>query len=240
MKLSVCIPMYNESAIAAEAVKTFSDACEKILPGDWEVIFCDDGSRDGCGDIVRGSGIGGVRVVGYEDNRGKGSAVRTAIAESRGDIVVVTDCDNAYGTDKIAEVVKIMEADGDTDVVIGTRVLDPDGYAGYSFLRRVMSRTYMLVLKLAAGFRHSDSQCGFKAWRGDAARRVFKNCKTDGWAFDVEALLIAEKMGMKVTEFPVRVINNRESQSRINPLRDAVRMLRDLRKIKKYVQRGEF
>ena len=240
MKLSVCIPMYNESAIAADAAATFSDACEKILPGDWEVIFCDDGSRDGCGDIVRGCGIGGVSVVGYPDNRGKGSAVRTAVAASHGDIVIVTDCDNAYGTDKIAEAVRILDAEPDADVVIGSRVIDPEGYAGYTFLRKLMSRTYILVLKLAAGFRHSDSQCGFKAWRGDAARRVFAGCKTNGWAFDIEALLIAEKIGYTVREFPVKIINHRESQSKINPLRDAMRMLRDLRKIKKYVKEGSF
>ena len=234
MKLSVCIPMYNEAAIAKDAALTFSRACDEVAGGDGEVIFCDDGSTDGCGDIIRGLGLHNVRVVGYEHNRGKGCAVRTAVMEAKGDILVCTDCDNAYGTDKIAEAVANLDADRNAEIVIGSRILDRYGYEGYTWWRRLMSRTYILVLKLAAGFRHSDSQCGFKAWRRDAARASFSLCETDGWAFDIEVIMIAEKFGFRVREMPVRIINHRESK--VNPVRDTLRMLRDLKKIKKHVK----
>lgn len=234
MKLSVCIPMYNESAIARSAAETFSSACERIAAGDWEVVFCDDGSTDGCGDIVRGCGIDGVRVVGYEHNRGKGHAVKTAVLSSTGDIVIVTDCDNAYGTEKLAEAVEVLDRES-ADAAIGSRLLDPDGYAGYTFFRKLTSRIYIIVLRLLAGFRHSDSQCGFKAWRGEAGRRVFALCETDGWAYDIEAILIAEKLGFRVAEMPVRVINHRESK--VRPFRDAIRMTADVCRIKKRIRR---
>lgn len=98
MKISVCIPMYNEEAIAADCARTLHDAmtAHSVMTGDsFEIIFCDDGSTDRCADCVREAAaqLSDITVVGYTDNRGKGSAVREAIAASTGDIVIYTDCD---------------------------------------------------------------------------------------------------------------------------------------------------
>lgn len=228
--------MYNESAIAEESAIGYSRALDEMFCDDYELIFCDDGSTDGCADIVRDLGLPRVRVIGYEKNRGKGSAVRQAVMAAGGDIILCTDCDCAYGTDKIADVVEIFDRAPDVDVVIGSRRLTSDGYAGYTALRKLMSKTYIVVVKLLAGFDHSDSQCGFKAWRRDAAKAVFSLCETDGWAFDIEALMIAEKLGYRITETAVRVINHSDSKSKINPVRDTAQMLRDLLRIKKHVK----
>ena len=237
MKLSVCIPMYNESAIAALSAAMYSRALDLMFGDDYELIFCDDGSLDGSAELVRAAGLPRVRVIGYEHNRGKGSAVRHAVMAAEGDIILYTDCDCAYGTDKIGEAVRIFDERPDDDVVIGSRNLDGSGYEGYTLLRRIMSKTYILVIKLAAGFRHSDSQCGFKAWRRDAAKAVFERCETDGFAFDIEALMIAEKLGFRVTEMPVRIINHSEASSKVHPVRDTLRMLRDLHRIKRRVKK---
>lgn len=228
--------MYNESAIAEGSAMTYSRALDGEFGEDYELLYCDDGSTDGCADIIRALALPRVRVIGYKKNRGKGSAVRHAVMAAEGDIILCTDCDNAYGTDKIADVVGIFDRAPEVDAVIGSRSLERDGYAGYTFLRRVMSKTYIVVLQVLAGFRHTDSQCGFKAWRREAAKAVFSLCETDGWAFDIEALLIAEKLGFRVTETPVRVINHSDSTSKIKPMRDTARMLRDLMRIKKHVK----
>ncbi len=233
MKLSLCIPMYNESGIAEEAVKTYTEALDVIVPEDYEIIFCDDGSRDGCADIVRGLEHPRVRVVGYGENRGKGCAVRTAVLAARGDIVLYTDCDNAYGTDKIREAVCKLDEMPDTDVLIGSRNADKSGYEGYTLMRKLASKTYIVILKLAAGLRHSDSQCGFKAMRREAAHDIFSRCRTDRFAFDIEVLLYADKLGYRVSELPVKIINHREAESKVHIVKDTARMLRDLRVIKK-------
>lgn len=229
--------MYNESAIAEESARGFSGALDRMFGDDYELLFCDDGSTDGCGDIIRGLGLPRVRVIGYERNRGKGSAVRTAVLASVGDIVVCTDCDCAYGTDVIGHTVGIFDSAPNVDVVIGSRNLSSDGYEEYTALRKLMSKTYIKVVQVIAGYSHSDSQCGFKAWRRDAAKAVFSLCETDGWAFDIEALLIAEKLGFRITETPVRVMNHTDSASKIKPVRDTARMLRDLYRIKARVKR---
>lgn len=236
MKLSLCVPMYNEAAIVKDAIATYTDALEKITGGDYEIVLCDDGSSDGCGDIARAVAHPRVKLVGYSRNRGKGCAVRTAVMAAEGDVILCTDCDNAYGTDKIAQALATFDSDPKTDIVIGSRNLDKSGYEGYTFLRKLASKTYILVLKLAAGLRYSDSQCGFKAFRRGAAHDIFSRTATDRFAFDIEVLLFADKLGYKVTEMPVSVINHRESDSKVRIVSDTVEMLGELRRIKKHVK----
>ncbi len=236
MKLSLCVPMYNEAGIVKDAIATYTDALEKITGGDYEIVLCDDGSQDGCGDIARAVAHPRVKVVGYHENRGKGCAVRTAVMAAEGDVILCTDCDNAYGTDKIAQALAKFNAEPKTDIVIGSRNLDKSGYDGYTFLRKLASKTYILVLKLAAGLKYSDSQCGFKAFRRKAAHDIFSRTETDRFAFDIEVLLFADKLGYKVSEMPVSVINHRESDSKVRIVDDTVEMLGELKRIKKHVK----
>jgi dolichyl-phosphate beta-glucosyltransferase len=243
MKISVCIPMYNEAQIAADTARTVWTAMDTLRREkgiDFEVIFADDGSRDDCADRVKKAAetgnLDGVRVVGYGANKGKGAAVRHAVLSSDGDIVLYTDCDLAYGTDVIGEVIALY-TDG-VDAVIGSRRLSEDGYESYTLIRKIASKIYIKVLCIVGGFKLSDSQCGFKSFRGDAARRIFSKCETNGFAFDFEVLTLASKLGLNVKEMPVRIINHRESK--VHVIRDSFRMLRDLVKIKIRVRGVKF
>ena len=231
MKISVCIPMYNESAIIADTAKTLAAALEERFGEDYELLFSDDGSTDGSGTIVRDLQLPRVRVVGYEQNRGKGCAIRTGVLAAEGNIVIFTDCDLAYGLDVVAEAVERFEKDPEADIIIGSRNLSKDGYEGYTLLRKIASKTYIKCLALAAGFRLSDSQCGFKCFRRETARKIFSTCEVDGFAFDFEALIKAKNMGAVIREMPVKVINHRASK--VNVFRDSLKMLRDVRGIKK-------
>ena len=230
MKITVVIPMYNESAIIEDTARTLSEYMASAFDT-YEIIFFDDGSKDGSMDIVEALCLPCVRVLGTKENHGKGSAVRRAMLEATGDIRVFTDADLAYGTDVIKQVYDLMSEDGTVDVVIGSRNLERSGYEGYSFIRKIMSKIYIKVLCLTGGFKLSDSQCGFKAFRGQTANEIFSPCRVDGFAFDFEVILNAIKHGKKIEEMSVRIINHRESS--VRPLRDAFRMLKDLRKIKK-------
>ena len=235
MKFSLCIPMYNETSVIEATARTLSDYMQKNFD-DYEIIFSDDGSRDGSAELVCSLGLPNVRVVGYEQNRGKGCAVRTGILAATGDVVMFTDADLAYGTGVIREVADIF-AKEPTDVVIGSRNLHPDGYEGYTFIRKIASKAYIKILCIVGGLKLSDSQTGCKAFSAKAAKDIFSRCETDGFAFDFEVILWAQKLGYRFTELPVKIINHRESKVRV--LRDAFRMLRDLRKIKKRVKKAE-
>ena len=235
MKISLCIPMYNEASIIADTARTVSEYMKNNFE-EYEILFSNDGSKDGCDNIVRELDLPNVRVVGYENNQGKGCAVRTAMLEATGDIVMFTDADLAYGTEVVKRIYDIFEANP-TDIVIGSRNLHKDGYEGYTLVRKLASKAYIKVLCIAGGLKLSDSQTGCKAFSGKAARDIFSRCEVNGFAFDFEAILWAQKLGYKFTEMPVKIINHRESKVRI--LRDSFRMLKDLRKMKKRIKKAK-
>lgn len=238
MKISLCIPMYNESAVIEKTARTLDEYMKKSFPdGDYEVIFCDDGSRDGCGDIVRDLKLPNIKVIGYSVNRGKGYAVRTAFLQAKGDIVMFTDADLAYGTEVIERVYNALSNDPKADLLIGSRNLSKDGYEGYTLLRKIASKVYIKVLCIAGGFKLSDSQCGCKAFKYDAVQKIFPRCEVDRFAFDFEAILWASKYGMKIIEMPVKLINHGETKVKI--VRDTLKMLKDLRKMKKRIAKSE-
>lgn len=238
MKISLCIPMYNESAVIEETARTLDEYMRKnFSDGDYEVIFCDDGSKDGCGDMVERLGLPRVRVIKYAENRGKGYAVRVAFLQAKGDIIMFTDADLAYGTEVIKRVYDEMNADKSADILIGSRNLSEDGYEGYTLLRRIASRVYIKLLCAVGGFKLSDSQCGCKAFTYNAVQKIFPRCEVDRFAFDFEAILWANKYGMKVIEMPVKIINHGETKVRI--VRDTFKMLKDLRKMKKRISKSE-
>ncbi len=236
MKFSVCIPMYNENRVIAQTARTLSAYMEENFE-DYEILFCNDGSTDGCDETVRALGLPHVRVISHSPNRGKGYAVRTAMLAAEGDVRMFTDADLAYGTAVIRQVADAFEGSPDAAVVIGSRNLRKDGYEGYGFLRKVASRAYIRVLGMVGGFRLSDSQCGCKAFSAEAAEKIFPRCEVDGFAFDFEAILWAIKLDLKICELPVRVIHHGASKVRV--VRDTFRMLRDLRRMRRRIGEAE-
>ena len=234
MKISLCIPMYNEAKIIGDTARTLHKYMSDHF-SDYEILFANDGSTDGSAALVAGLSLPNVRVVGYESNRGKGCAVRTAMLAAKGDVVMFTDSDLAYGVEVIGRFIKAFEEEPSVDIVVGSRNLSADGYEGYTLLRRFASKAYIGVLCLVGGLKLSDSQCGCKAFRGEAAKKIFSRCETDGFSFDFEAIMIATRYGMKFLELPVKVVNHRDSK--VNLVADALRMLCELLRIKKRVRK---
>lgn len=234
MKFSLCIPMYNEAAIIADTAKTLSAFMGEHFD-DYEILFSDDGSTDGSADIVRALALPCVHVVGYADNRGKGSAVRVAMLAAEGDVIMFTDSDLAYGTDVILRVAEKMEKADAPDVLVGSRNLSDDGYEGYTFARKVASKAYIKMLCVVGGLHLSDSQCGCKAFSKKAAHDIFSHAEVDGFAFDFEVLLLAEKLGLSVGEIAVKVINHRASK--VHLVSDALSMMKEVCAMKKRVKR---
>lgn len=245
MKLSVIIPMYNEKTVVEACAKGLTEVLEAyaaVHSVTYEVIFSDDGSTDGCGALAEKYAAehpltyGEIRVVTAAKNGGKGSAVRLGMLASTGDYVCFTDSDLAYGAKIIGDMfTDICEKGG--DLLIGSRAIHPEGYAGYTFMRKLASKVFIKVISLTAGFKHSDSQSGMKMFHGDTARKIFSYATVNGWAFDFEVLMIAQKMGKTVREYPVKIINHRESKVRL--FSDSLKMMKDILRIKKRVKNLE-
>ena len=234
MKLSVCIPFYNEKSIVEDTAKRLTAYLDEHFPSEYEVIFSNDGSVDGSPDLIRALQLPHVRMIGQEQNRGKGAAVRDAMLAANGEIVMFTDADLAYGTDVIAGIVDRFSEDPDTDLVIGSRNLSPDGYAGYPLWRKIASKLYLHILSVIGGLKQTESQCGCKAFRNQAEKEIFKRCEVDGFSFDLEVLLWAKELRYRITEFPVCVLHHGNSKIRL--FRDSFKMLRDLSRIRKTIR----
>ncbi|MBQ7821832.1 MAG: glycosyltransferase [Clostridia bacterium] len=230
MKVSVIIPAYNEEAIIEQNMKELEAQCEKMLE-DFEIVVVSDGSTDSTQNIVRDK-LASKKIIdaGYPDNRGKGGALKAGVFAASGDIVVTTDCDLAYGCDVIWQAVDIMKKDK-CDVLIGSRSIADDGFAGYPFIRKLMSKVYFKMLSLYAGLSVSDSQCGFKCYSANAAKTLFGELKTASFAFDLEILLRAKAHGCTLREMPVTIKNH--GVSKINIIKDSIKMLADVARIKK-------
>ncbi|MCI9309709.1 MAG: glycosyltransferase [Lawsonibacter sp.] len=234
MDISLVIPAYNESGIIMDTIQTVSARLAE-LTAEYEVLIVDDGSTDGMAELVRGCGDPRVRLEGYASNRGKGCAVRTGMLAAQGDLILCTDADLAYGVDVFAGLLERLRT-GEADLVIGSRRIGGEGYKNYPPLRILMSKCFGLLSHMISGLPY-DTQCGIKAYRRQAARAIFSRCTTDGFSFDFEVLMRADRLGLKVEQFPVSVINFRESK--VNVVRDSARMFRDVFRIRKKVRSGK-
>lgn len=237
MQISVIIPMYNEHRIIETTARRLSEYMSAHFLS-YEILFSDDGSTDGSGDLVRVLNLPYVRVIGDTENHGKGFAVRHAMMVAQGDLVLFTDADLAYGTEVIGRIYDFYIEESkkkDIKLVLGSRNLEKNGYDGYRPLRKMMSKLYLRILGFVGGFRLSDSQCGCKAFERNAAKEIFARCEVNGYAFDFEAILWAQKLGLQIAEIPVKILSHDESKVRI--FRDSFRMLGDLVKIRKRIRK---
>ena len=235
MKLSVCIPFYNEKAIIEATALKLTSYLDAHFPSDYELIFSDDGSTDGSADLILAMQLPHVRVIGQKPNRGKGAAVRDAMLAANGDIIFFTDTDLAYGTDVIGEIVNRFSERPEADLVIGSRNLSQNGYSGYPLWRRLASKLYIRVLCMIGGLKQTDSQCGCKALRNHAAKEIFRRCEVNGFSFDLEVLLWAKALHLQVDEFPVSVLHH--GTSKIHLVRDSFKMLHDLCRIRRSIRK---
>ena len=236
-RISLIIPMYNETEILPDTLARVFDFMEKRYGEDYEVLYVDDGSGDGSADMVEEAAYPRTRVLRNEKNHGKGYVVRQGMLSACGRVRVFTDCDLAYGTEMIGTAADFLEGHPEYGAVIGSRDKHPEGYAGYTFTRKFASRTFRAFLRTVGGLKLSDSQSGIKGFRAETAEKIFSLVETNGYAFDFEVILLAEKLGISFGEIPAKVVGNRPGH--VSLLRDSTRMLREIFRIKKRVKNLE-
>lgn len=239
LDLSIIIPAYNEEKRIG---RTLDDILRflKSMPYRAEVIVVDDGSKDKTGEIVteraqqfKEAGQE-LRAMTNRPNRGKGYSVRRGVSESRGDIVLFTDADLSA---PITEAPLLIDpiVSGRADVTFGSRALNRNLIGVHQPLMRDFGgRVFNLFMRTITGLKFKDTQCGFKAFRLDAARRAFPLQRIERFGFDPEVLYIAQKQKNRLLEVPVQWnhCEGGELQSKINYMRDSINMFADLIRIR--------
>ena len=226
LQYSIVIPAFNEQARIGA---TLDRVMECIHTRGWaaEVLVVDDGSRDATGAIVTRMmrEHPSLRLIENPENRGKGYSVRNGILQSRGAIVMFTDADLSAPIEE-AERLFAAIANG-ADVAIGSRWLDRSRQTLQQPLyRRFFGRCFNWLTRLVMNLPLADTQCGFKAFRREAAQTIFIRQRIERWGFDPEILYIALRLGMRVKE--VAVTWGHDDRSRISYLKDGIKMLEDL------------
>jgi glycosyltransferase involved in cell wall biosynthesis len=235
---SIIIPAYNESERITATLESVA-AYARQQQWDVEVLVVNDGSRDNTVAVVEQLARAHpfIRIIENPGNRGKGYSVRNGMLQSRGEILLFSDADLSS---PIEEAPKLFEAlAAGADVAIGSRWLRAELQSQRQpLMRQIYGRMFNVALRLLLGLNFRDTQCGFKAFRREAAQRIFPLQKIERWGFDPEILFLARKLGFRTVEVPVRWAHS--AGTRLHPLRDGMRMVWEIFRVRWYAITGQY
>jgi dolichyl-phosphate beta-glucosyltransferase len=231
-RISVIIPCYNEEKnIYRNAIKIFNYLKKRFK--DFEIIIVNDGSDDGTiEELKRLENSIPIRIINNKENQGKGRAVRDGILKGNCDFIMFVDADLPVRVEEIERF--LAEIKRGYDIVIASRFLPGAKLIIPAKWYRKMAEKIFMILRMTIlnTFEIKDTQCGFKMFKGEVAKKIFSKSKINGFAFEAEIIFLAKKFGYKIKEIPVPLQNPQESHVRI--FKDPFQMFFDLIKIRVY------
>jgi glycosyltransferase involved in cell wall biosynthesis len=218
-QLAVVVPVYNEEAAVAGSIRALHEFLTTSMPFSWQIVIADNASTDRTWEIALQlqSELSHVAAL-HLDRKGRGRALRAAWSESRADVLCYMDVDLSTDLRALLPLVAGLIS-GHSDVAIGTR-LAPGSRVMRGRRREFISRSYNRILRGTLRARFSDAQCGFKAVRAEVARRLLPQVADDGWFFDTELLILAQRQGLRIHEVAVDWVE--DTDSRVNVVRTAL------------------
>ena len=225
-ELSIIIPAYNEESLIMSTL----DCLQSYLSArseSFEIIVVDDGSRDHTVALVQQSQKNNdhVRLLINPQNRGKGFSIQRGVLESCGQTIIFTDADLPYELDAIEGFLQALQTG--CDLAIGSRVLPGSDVKGVPMLRYVAGQIFSWMVQVVLFQGLPDTQCGFKSFRAEAAKEIFRRLTIGGFGFDVEMLFIARKRKYAIQPVPVHMIEHRQ-RSRVRLMADSLKMFANL------------
>lgn len=238
--LSIVLPAKDEHERLPEMLDQV-DVLIRRLGRPCELLVTDDGSRDETPGILQrwGAEHDYLRVITHETNLGKGAALKSAAAVSRGEYLLTVDADATYSLSRVESFLEALE--GGAGAAIGNRrdkrtryVLHPTDFL-YLYRRHLMGFVFARIARAIAGLRMDDTQCGFKAYRGDVARELFPQVEALQFAFDVEILALLQHYGHSIAQLPVTYVFKDQPTS-VRASRDGLRMIRRLFRVRRKIR----
>jgi dolichol-phosphate hexosyltransferase len=221
LELSILMPVYNEHATVERAV---AEVVSAGVSDSWELLVVDDGSTDGTTDVLRAlNGRDGVRVLFHERNRGKGAALRTALAEAQGEFATVMDADLEYSASDLPALLDPLQA-GTAEAVYGTRGFQ--AHSAYSFWYVIGNRTVTFAANLVYNSWVSDIMTGHKAMRTELFRSL--GLRERGFAVEAEITARLLRRGIRIYEVPVVYNARRREEGKKLTAVDGLRVVRTL------------
>jgi glycosyltransferase involved in cell wall biosynthesis len=227
-RIDIVVPVYNEQEVLEDSIRRLHDYCSAELDHDWRIVIADNASTDATLPLARELAAALERTtVLHLERKGRGRALRTAWSASDADVLCYMDVDLSTDLRALPPLISAL-ASGHSEVAIGTR-LAPGSRGVRGRKRELISRSYNRLLRVTLKARFSDAQCGFKAIRADAARRLLPQIADQGWFFDTELLICAQRHGMRIHEVAVDWIDDPDSRvdilsTALGDLRGVLRM----------------
>jgi glycosyltransferase involved in cell wall biosynthesis len=235
MKTLVVLPVYNEEIILENNTLRLLDFLKNNLADDWQIVIADNGSIDGTAAIGKTLAARHPEKISYFyiPEKGRGGALKKSWLDFSTDICSYMDADLA--TDLIFFPKLIDAIKNGYDVATGSRLLE-QSETERSLTRDVPSRIFNFLLKRILNFKIKDSQCGFKAISGRAAKNLIAQIIDNNWFFDTELLFLAQKNNYKIKELPVHWVekSNRRRKSKVKVIRTALNYLKEIWRLKNY------
>ncbi len=240
-EISIVIPAFEEASRVGESIKQILSFISGS-PLQAELIVVDDGSKDRTAEIAEAAfDIAGdipSKVVRYEENRGKGFAVKTGLLAASADIALFSDADLSTPIEELPKLIDPIRR-GEFDVTFGSRALDRTLIGTHQPWRREQGGKVMnLVIRTMSGLGFADTQCGFKAFNMPKFRPLLDVMTVDRFGFDVEFLFVAKYHSLRLKEIPVRW-NNVEG-SKVSVVRDTGRMFSELAQVRRNARNGVY
>lgn len=236
MDLSVVMPAYNEG----EHIYNNLLETDRIISGfcdSFEIVCVDDGSRDNTKTEIERAAkeCSRIRMISYTPNGGKGHAIKTGVLAAKGDRIGFLDSDLDLSPDHFKDFLSHMDQEK-ADVVIGSK-MHKESQLEYPFIRKFVSFGYYVMLRVLFHLKVHDTQTGVKVYRGDLLKEIVPDVITKGFAYDIELLAVANEMGAKIIERPIRLVFTREGGFARIRFKDIWLVFKDTFKIKKKVRR---
>ncbi len=201
--LSMIVPAYKQEKTIVKDVKNIDQALKK-LGMRYEILVVIDGYLDKTMQRLRRAKNIQVTALGYETNAGKGFAVKYGVEKAKGDIIGFIDAGMELDPTEIALMIDLMRFEN-ADIVIGSK-LHPDSKVNYPNWRKIISWGYRTFAHVLFGYAIKDTQVGLKLFRRPVAKKVFKRIIVKRYAFDIEVLAVAQKLGYKkIIESPIKL-----------------------------------
>lgn len=240
-ELSIVIPAFEEETRLGDSLEKIFDFL-KAVSTNAEIIVVDDGSKDATVDAARSvcnrHPEVPSNVIRYEENRGKGFAVRTGLQAATADIALFSDADLSTPIEETEKLIDPIRS-GEFDVTFGSRALDRSLIGTHQPWRREQGGKVMnLIIRTMSGLPYSDTQCGFKAFNMVKFGPLLDTMTIDRFGFDVEFLFVADHFALRLKEVPVRW--NNVDGSKVSVVRDTRRMFSELSQIRRNARNGVY
>ncbi|MYF65849.1 MAG: glycosyltransferase family 2 protein [Chloroflexi bacterium] len=228
--IDVVIPVLNEEHSLGRCIETLGAFLRENLPHEWRIVVADNGSTDATLAVATGFAESRPDEVGviHLDERGRGRALKRAWRESTADVVSYMDVDLSTGLEAFPPLVAAVTDEG-FHLAWGSR-LSRESQTERSCKRECISQSYNRILRLSMGTHFRDAQCGFKAMSRAAADVLLPHIEDNGWFFDTELLVIAEKRGFRWKEIPVAW--EEDPDTRVKVVKTALDDLRGLARLR--------